>query len=59
MNSYECPFCGYEGKETEFSEHVCPACCVDQETGERVVGSMPTVFHLPTARAATAIGKEG
>lgn len=45
-HEHKCPYCGYIGKDTEFFENVCPACCRDQETGKLAEGAIPTVFHM-------------
>lgn len=42
---YKCETCGYEGKDTEFSDMVCPACCTNIETGKVVENAIPTVFQ--------------
>lgn len=48
MSYYTCKTCGYNGKESEFFDMVCPACCTNIETGERVENAIPTVFHKET-----------
>jgi hypothetical protein len=47
MNYYTCKTCGYEGKDTEFLEMICPACCTNIETNEHVDYAIPSVFHIP------------
>lgn len=42
---YFCEFCGYTGKESEFLEGECPACCADTLTGEVNPTSIPKKFH--------------
>jgi hypothetical protein len=44
---YFCDYCGYIGKESEFLEGECPACCADTLSGEVNEKSIPKVFHQP------------
>jgi hypothetical protein len=45
---YKCKVCGYEGKDSEFSDMdmVCPACCTDIETGIKETNGIPAICHL-------------
>ena len=42
---YTCTICGYKGKDSEFSDMICPACCTNIETGKVIENAIPTVFH--------------
>jgi len=45
MNYYTCKTCGYNGKDSEFFDMICPACCSNIETDKKVENTIPTVFH--------------
>ena len=48
MREHTCITCGYQGKESEFFDMICPACCTNIETGKVVENAIPTVFHKET-----------
>lgn len=43
---YQCKWCNYAGKDSEFISGSCPACCADNLTGEVDNEGIPTVFHI-------------
>ena len=43
---YTCNYCNYTGKEGEFLEGECPACCRDVFTGKENKNSIPKVFYI-------------
>ena len=51
---YKCTSCGYEDNESMFLSGICPACCINIETGEPVKDAIPTVFHMPEQTAPDA-----
>jgi hypothetical protein len=58
VSYYTCKTCGYTGKESEFFDMICPACCANIETGKVVENAIPTVFHKENIfdKAKTIVG---
>jgi hypothetical protein len=44
--NYTCDYCGYTGRDTEFFDGWCPACCADNFTGEVDPKRIPLKFFL-------------
>ena len=47
LGECRCEWCGYIAADVKFLEGSCPACCRDNDTGEKERNSVPQVYHYP------------